>query len=341
MWQSKEGEGKTERRRRGEENEKKRFGGSSGSSGSQAINISCKAGKAGLAIFRKAKGCAFATFNGRRPEIQVAVKRIDANSDFVDACYILRAHWKLREGWQRWSEMPLIIVTVNYIVAEHLHRSLLGRGEGRDIFHSTLYILTFKQLIRRNANYARYMFDSDRTRLLAHGFPSRRDPRLPSEDSSFFSTRLLPEKHLGRSVGWKIRWARAGCTTRLPLVLLPSSLLTLAKCRKTEEASEIERRASREKRARLSNRPSDRLSDQQPTPPLGACSLVACFLYLVLMSGPDVSAIAVLCPVPSRSSVTVRASTFIPTDDDSSHLPFNVYFATYLLSRAFHVQRRR
>lgn len=66
---------------------KERFGGSSGSSGSQDINISCKAGKAGLAIFRKAKGCAFATFNGRGPEIQIAAKRIDANP--VDTCTVI------------------------------------------------------------------------------------------------------------------------------------------------------------------------------------------------------------------------------------------------------------
>lgn len=64
---------------------KERFGGSSGSSGSQDINISCKAGKAGLAIFRKTKGCVFATFNGRGPKYKSPQR--DANP--VDTCTVI------------------------------------------------------------------------------------------------------------------------------------------------------------------------------------------------------------------------------------------------------------
>lgn len=92
-----EGEGKTDRKERGEENEREVWGFFGGSSGSRAINISCKAGKAGLAIFRKAKGCESATFNGRRPEIQIAAERESNCESRGYAYYILLYSHPLRD----------------------------------------------------------------------------------------------------------------------------------------------------------------------------------------------------------------------------------------------------
>lgn len=95
--------------------------GSSGSPGSQAINISCRAGKAGRNISEKAKVGTLATFNGRGPELQIASSMNSVRIPWIPLL-------KVAEREDAVQDVSDIAIAKRYIsLLSAIHESLLSQ----------------------------------------------------------------------------------------------------------------------------------------------------------------------------------------------------------------------